>query len=171
MARLFPPVATRSPLGDWQEALGDFGQGEALWGRWLGREAEFYRECARLAEGLSWARLLEIGGSELRAYYQVAAHHQAQLLDESMPPELQVGAMRMVAAGQSTCQFWTYSNLDALELPTRLIDVLHFFDGSRSTEEALREVYAETGVRLEPDIVRQLADFEVLIPVERLARR
>jgi len=56
----------------------------------------------------------------------------------------------------------TYNPYDPLELPRLLVDVLPYFDG-RPTAETLRRIRAERGINVQPDLVRRLVDFRVLI--------
>ena len=60
----------------------------------------------------------------------------------------------------------SYSDYDPLELPSAVMELLPFFDG-RPTAEALAEIEAERGVRLEPALVRKLIDFQVLVVPDR----
>jgi hypothetical protein len=170
LRRLFPPMFTRQGPADFLESLGDIHDGSDLWGPWRGREREFFVESARRCEALDLPRVLELGGPEARAHLELTRAAYRDLLSEQLPERLRVNAMRLVAVDASNGQFWTYSNLDGLEMPTRLLDVLHCFDG-KPTHEAIHEVFMETGINLEDRVVRQLADFEVLIPVDAVVKR
>ena len=56
-----------------------------------------------------------------------------------------------------------YSDTDPLQVPIELLSLLGRFDG-RPTELVLDEIEQEVGIRLDPDLVRKLTDFELLIP-------
>ena len=56
----------------------------------------------------------------------------------------------------------TYSELDPIDLPSELMDVLGYFDG-RPTEEALAAIEKAEGLTIEKDLLRQLVDFQVLV--------
>jgi hypothetical protein len=57
----------------------------------------------------------------------------------------------------------TYSPYDPLDLPRRLVDVLGYFDG-QPTSEVLPRIRRERGLDVQPDLVRRLVDFGVLVP-------
>jgi hypothetical protein len=56
----------------------------------------------------------------------------------------------------------TYSPYDPLRMPTDLVAVLHHFDG-RPTDDVLEEIRVQRGIRLDPALVRRMADFRVLV--------
>jgi hypothetical protein len=56
----------------------------------------------------------------------------------------------------------TYNGFDPLELPRLLVDVLPYFDGG-PTCDALRRIRAERRINVQPDLVRRLVDFELLV--------
>lgn len=56
----------------------------------------------------------------------------------------------------------TYTAFDPLDLPRALFDALRYFDG-RPTAQALRRIRAERGIHVQPDLVRRLVDFGVLV--------
>ena len=64
-------------------------------------------------------------------------------------------------SGRETVRLVTYSDYDPIELPRVLVDELHHFDG-RATTETLDELERESGLRLDPALVRKLVDFRVL---------
>jgi hypothetical protein len=55
-----------------------------------------------------------------------------------------------------------HSSLDPLDLPSSLLEVLCYFDG-RPTEDALKTIAAEHGIKLDASLIRKLTDFEVLV--------
>jgi hypothetical protein len=57
---------------------------------------------------------------------------------------------------------WRLLDVVLLELPRLLVDVLRYFDG-RSTAEALRRIRTEREINVQPNLVRWLVDFGVLI--------
>jgi len=170
LRRLFPPAFVRQGPSDFLESLGEVPDRAELWGPWRGREREFFVESARRVEALAWPELLALAGPETHVHLSLVREAHRELLSGELPEALRVNAMRLVAVDGTNGQFWTYSNLDGLEMPTRLLDVIHHFDG-RPTREAMRAIADDSGVDLGERVVRQLADFEVLVPVEALSRK
>ena len=98
-----------------------------LWGNWHGREEAFYRQCAQLVEGLSWADALARCGPDTRAFLQLAQAAQAEVLTEALPAKLNVGEFQMTAAPTGGWQAVTYSAYDPLALSPRLLGLLPVF--------------------------------------------
>jgi hypothetical protein len=136
-----------------------------FWGGWLGREREFYRAAGRLVSELGWDDVVQIGGASVQAQARIVAHTHALAGSEGIPARLVAGPLQTVAAGRNHVQVTTYSPYDPLELPRALVDVLAYFDG-RPTAEALRSIRDERGLALQPDLVRRLVDFRVLVAPE-----
>lgn len=136
----------------------------ALWGRWLGREEEYFVECARLTASLAWPDVLALGGADLALHARVVKDAFATLLDERVPARVRVHRYEVAAVTAETTRVSTYSKYDPLELPNELVELLPYFDG-RPTRRALAEIERRRGVALDVDTVRQLVDYEVLVPV------
>ena len=69
----------------------------------------------------------------------------------------------MVRIGHDTSRLSTYSGFDPLDIPNLALNLLHYFDG-RPISEVIAEITANEGISLEPDLVRKVADFQVLVP-------
>jgi len=135
----------------------------ATWGKWHGREGEFFIECARLVERLSWADVLTICGPEARLYARLTAAAYQKLVSDEIPPSLEVGKMQLVQIKQNVTRVCTYSSFDPLDLPGVVMQVLGYFDG-RPTAEALAAIADEKEIRLDPSLVRKMVDFALLVP-------
>jgi hypothetical protein len=140
----------------------DRGVYQIAWGKWSGREQEFYREAARLVDGLDWHDILAIGGTELKICERLVRDAYSRLTAKELPPFLKVGSLSVLQMGEESCRVTTYSPTDPLNLPKNLMAVLPYFDG-RSTLEAMAAIEEQEGIRLSPDLVRKLADFEILL--------
>jgi hypothetical protein len=89
------------------------------------------------------------------------AHQRITSLET--PPRLQVSSLQLVRIGHQTTRLCTYSDLEPLNIPNPVLNVLHYFDG-RPTAEVVAEITAKEGIRLEPELVHKLADFRILVP-------
>ena len=137
----------------------------ALWGEWYGREREFYREAARLVEGLTWEEVVAICGPEVPVHVRLVRDAHARVGSEELPERLRPGRYVMTPLDGTYTRVATYSKHDALDLPTGLLNILHHFDG-RPTSEVMARLLEEKRIRLEPMLVRRLADFNILLPDE-----
>ncbi len=133
-----------------------------VWGEWLGREGEFYRRCADLVAPLSWQDVLAVCGPDARASERVTRHAYAQLTSEEVATRLEVGSFQLVRVQRRVARVSTYSSYDPLDVPAEVMEALPYFD-NRSTDEALAAIEEERGLRLEPDLVRKLVDFGLLV--------
>jgi hypothetical protein len=164
-----PMTAKEEPLGPADvDGEPDLELRRALFGRYFGRERDFYRECARLVAQLSWGEVLAIGGPELELFAHRARRAYQDLISEELPSPLEVGRFEISGLSAESARFTSYSPYDPLEVPRALLEVLPHFDG-RPTEEVLQGL-AEEGFEVEEALVRRLADFEILLPCARLGR-
>jgi hypothetical protein len=167
LARLLPRGADRGVDGGGLDAEGLDGAVSAetysaLWGTWQGRERELFRRAAALVNELSWTDVVRIGGAGVDAFAHVVVDAHRRHGDDGLPVRLAVGAFQTIAVGRERVRVMTYNPYDPLELPRLLVDVLPYFDG-RPTAETLRRIRAERGINVQPDLVRRLVDFRVLI--------
>ncbi len=134
---------------------------DALWGRWTGDAEGFFRACTAVAEALSAAEVLALGGSEARALAATVRLARAQLLDDALPARVMLGRAELVGLTATSVRVQGYSHLDPLVLPRVLFDQLHHFDG-RPTEEARADASAAAGEEVPIDALAMLVDFGVL---------
>jgi Fe-S-cluster containining protein len=137
-----------------------------VWGEWRGRETEYFIRCARLVRDLSWDDVLAIGGSAARAYAGLAQQAYRELTSDGLPARLTVASLELIETSEETTRLSTYSSIDPIEVPNLVMTLLPAFDG-RSTEEVLKSIASQTGIGLDPALVRKLVDFGVLVPPER----
>jgi hypothetical protein len=136
-----------------------------IWGRWRGREHEFFARCAELVSPLSWTDALAIGGPEARAYARLTHEAYGRLISDDVPSPLKMGPFHLVQIENAMTRVNTYSVYDPLDVPQAVMDLLHYFDG-RPTESALAAIAGERGVRLDPALIRKLVDFKLLVAAE-----
>lgn len=134
----------------------------ALWGKWAGREADYYQACARLVGPLAWQDVLAVSGPAVRIYARLTGAAYGQLTSAQLPVALKVGSFRSIRLSADTQVVSSYNEYDPIELPRSLLEVLHYFDG-RPTAQALAAISAERGVTINRDLVRRLVDFNILV--------
>jgi len=132
-----------------------------LWGRWTGDVEGYFLACAAMAEALSAAEVLALGGAEARALAATVRLAAAQLDDDALPARLALGRMAVVGLTARGVRLQGYSHLDPLEVPRVLFDQLHHFDGG-PLDEALRDASAAAGEEVPAGAVGMLLDFGVL---------
>lgn len=134
----------------------------ALWGRWAGRETEFYRACADRVRPLSWDDLVRICGPRVTVLSRLVRERYARLTSQAAPDRPRVGLIQIEGMVSGKYTAVTYSPYDPLRISPELTAVLPHFDG-RPTDEVLQEIRVQRGIRLDPALVRRMADFRVLV--------
>ena len=143
----------------------DPGRARKLWGKWLGREREFYRECAPRVNSLTWEDVLAISGPHVAIRARLARQAFEALRSEKLPERLRVGNFEVIQTSREGVRVAAYSGADPLDLAPDVLKVLPYFDSS-STAETLRTIERDLGLQVEEDLVRRLADFQILVPVK-----
>jgi hypothetical protein len=167
LARLLPRGSDRGGNGPQVDAAtvdGDVDDAAyaELWGTWRGRERDLFGRAARLVNGLRWLDVLRIGGASVDTLAHILVDAYQRHAAEDIPARLAVAPFQTVVAGRERVRVVTYSPLDPLELPRLLVDVLPYFDG-RPTSDALARIRADRRINVQPDLVRKLVDFGVLV--------
>jgi hypothetical protein len=153
LEQLFPPPPTPRVLADLPK----------IWGDWSDKEIEFYKECSRLVERLTWQDVSLIGGAEINVFARLARQAYENLLSKTIGTSLKVGNWKkIIPANGETYRIWSYSPYDPLDLPRFVVDVLHYFDG-RPTQEVLEIIFKEKGIKMDRNDLQKLTDFGILV--------
>jgi hypothetical protein len=139
-------------------------ESRSQWGKWAGREVEFYRACAQLVNVLDWPKVVAICGADIEIYARLLHEAYDKLMSEGIPARLKLGAIQVLAMDRDYCRITSYGAYDPVSVPRQLIDVLYDFDG-RPTEEVIRAIAHDQGIKLDRKLIRRLTDFSVLVPV------
>jgi len=172
LARLFPSFgqAGRNDQidADLLDGVADPQRQRMMWGKWSGREAEFYQECARRVNPLTWHEVTAICGPEAQAYARLTCEAYQKLISEEVPARLQVGPFRTIQLSPNCCRVSAGRAFVQLDLSQTLMGVLPYFDG-RPTDEVLQAMAQREGVKLNQALIRRLVDFGILVPCENPA--
>lgn len=136
------------------------------WGKWFGREAEFYKECALLVNCLKWSDIENICGPELQIHVCLLQDAYQKLVSDELPERLRVGKFQLGGMEQGAFTVSTYSGYDTMRLSQSVIKVLPYFDG-RLVTEVLDEIVEKENLRVSPALLRKLVDFEMLVVVKQ----
>ena len=132
------------------------------WGRWVGREAEFYRACAELVRPLEWNDVTRICGPRVTALARRVRARYEKLTTEPPTDRLRMGLIQIEGMAARKLRVVTYSAYDPLRMPPELAAALPHFDG-RPSGEVLEEIRVERNLRLSSALVQRLADFRILV--------
>jgi hypothetical protein len=161
---LLPSRAELAPTAADVDARIEATASAAAWGPWVGREEEFYRACGRLVGDATLDQVLGRCGPSVRLRAKLVRAAWERLRAVEPPARLRPGRLTVLRSGATACSVSTYSPYDYIDLHRALLEVLHLFDG-RATEEVLDEINRGGPMRLRKELVHQMADFGVLVPV------
>ena len=132
----------------------------AYWGKFVGAERDFYRDCASRISGLSWSDVQAICSPEVRARLKVA---KLALCELSKPFQtLRVGTYQLAGVNADGIRAITHSSLDTIAIPQPVLNILHLFDGS-TAEQIFERIEREYGMRLSDELINHLVDYQLLL--------
>jgi hypothetical protein len=135
----------------------------AMWGRWCGREREFFRGAGDLVRGLTLPEVVAAAGAEAQLLAGLVVHRYHALTSDQLPDRLTLGRVSAAPAAGGRMHVLAHGSPEVLDLPGELFAALPAFDG-RATEAVLRAITAGHRVNLQPSLIRKLVDFEILVP-------
>jgi len=162
--RIPAPAAARQKLS--MHAL-DGGVDEqryaSAWGRWRGREEEFYIECHRLAGSLSHRDIVRIIGEfhDRSLAGSLEARHR-QMVEPKIPDPLLPNPGLSVFPSEGG-QFMVHSVAGAFSLSQEFVNLLWSFDGRRSTAEARERLRQEHGIDFSDGLLAKLYHNRILV--------
>ena len=136
----------------------------AMWGRWDGREHEFFRAAGELVRGLTWPEVLAAAGAEARLLASLVVHRYQTLTSDRIPDRLTVGRVKATPVAGGRVQVVADGVPEILDLPRELWAALPAFDG-RPVATVLSAITARHRIDVQPSLLRKLVDFELLVPV------
>lgn len=163
LGEVFPfPLRSDGPVsGEDFDGTASPAMRQRMWGKWMGREREYYREAHRLAATLRWKQVRDIGGQELVAAEILARDAFAELSSSRIPARLRNGPVTSLLGPDGSATITTYSPVDPLRLTPEILEVLPYFDG-RPVRDVCQAIESDLGVEVESDLIRKLVDFGVL---------
>jgi hypothetical protein len=131
------------------------------WGRYVGRERQFFVESAELVAKLAWPEVLALGGAEVAL---LARALRDSFAAQSARPERvrRSGARGQMVAADKVRMSAQPASYDQIDVPVSALRLLPRLEGQR-LDDALRTL-ADEGQPLDPALVDRLLDFEILIP-------
>jgi hypothetical protein len=135
-----------------------------VWGDWAGREREFYLECAKRVEALSWPQALAVGGADAAQLAQNVRTVYGIYHGREVPERLRRGNLRVELIDGQRCRVWGYSPFDSIDLERALLDALVLFEGLPA-RDAIARIERARGIRLDDALMRRLLDYWILVPL------
>lgn len=145
----FPPLMSRVELSD----------PPRIWGKWFGKEKEFFQECAALVNPLTWQDVSRICGADIHLSARLTFIAYQRLMSGKIPEYLKVAPWKKIKlVAPDVYRIWTYNRYDPFDLKAEAMNVLHLFDGKKTSVETLQNIEHI----IDQETVRQLADRGIL---------
>lgn len=141
---------------------------EAIWGEWVGHEEDFYKNTCFLVGALDREGFGQLTGITHQILLEDLGRKRRNLLNLrpsnmlKRNPKLEVEKLT-----EDRYALIGYSPLDPIEVPKKVYDMLDFFDGKRSNEEACRLIRQDIGVEPAEDLLYSLYQFRILVDDEQ----
>jgi hypothetical protein len=140
---------------------------DRLWGKWVGREEEFYRECYTHISQLQQDDFATLEGIEQKILLQELEQAYQQLMSAPVPMLLKKNPGLLVEKiSDSDYLLSGYSPFDPAKVSKRLYDCLDYFDGIHTNVEVYRLCHETLNARLSEAMIKKLYQIRILIPIE-----
>lgn len=137
---------------------------QVLWEKWAGREEDLYKETYNLIQGLSRDDFTRIAGVRQDILLNDLENRYNTLIGPKLPCKLKRNPRLLVEKTQQGAYVLiSYSPYDSFEVSKRIYDMLNYFDGRRSNEEACRLIRDRLGAEPTEDLLVSLYQFRILI--------
>lgn len=99
------------------------------WQYWSGTRSDFYEACAALVEALSWEESVALAGTRARLHTDQLLLRYEELISSAFPAHLRVAPYGMLFSDDASTTLENTINCERLQVPTRLLSLLPYFDG------------------------------------------
>jgi hypothetical protein len=151
-------------LNKMQDKNALYGWQQQTWGKWLGREVEYFKECSKLIDPLHWQDVLNIVRGKTGNLAEGTQQTFRKLRNRELPEVLRLNSYRRVDLDDQRSRVWSYNRNHPLDLPRKVADSLCHFDG-RSKDEVLQTIHLKEGFELDLDLLQKLFDHRILVEV------
>jgi hypothetical protein len=139
------------------------------WGKWVGREEEFYIACyehARKVKPAEFAQNVDDTPQGRRYNAELEARYEAIHAKTVLPTSLvRAHGMKTRHAGANVV-VTSYNPYDAFSLERELYEVLGMFDGTQTLAENLERLDKEHDIQLAPELLQYLYTHGVVVAPE-----
>ncbi|SLM29141.1 conserved hypothetical protein [Desulfamplus magnetovallimortis] len=150
-------------LGDLDDLPLDRNRYLSQWGKWAGREIEFYKKCYELVLKMTRPQFEEITGITQKINLAVVKSKYSDLFSTDLPRVLKKNSS-MVEEKIEGDQYLImgYSMIDPFLVPKKLYEILSFFDGNQDVEATCKMIKEHTGFVPDHDLLVELYRFRIL---------
>ena len=136
------------------------------WQRWSGRERDFFKETYERIKGLSKDDFRYIGGITQDILLKDLEKKRRKLIHPLLPKRLKYNQNLIVEKTREGEYILSgYSSYDPIKVSKRIYNMLDFFDGYRSNEDAFGLIFEHVGIEPSKDLLLKLYQFRILTQV------
>jgi hypothetical protein len=136
----------------------------AAWGKWVGREIDFYVECARRASAMSPSEGEALRGPQTGALLEEIKSLHAQVTQPRLAVRLALSGDMAVEPGEGGVGVTTYSRYDSFFLSDGLYEALKMFTHEETVEAVLDRLRRDHGIELPESLLLQMQLQGVVVP-------
>jgi hypothetical protein len=104
------------------------------WGKWFGREKDFFCECYQLVLPLSWEDVQRICGEDLEQLKSNTLASFEKLTSDFFPDVLKISDFQQSDLNNGEIRVWTFNPYDPVTLSKDTLRQLHRMSGKRTAE-------------------------------------
>jgi len=139
-----------------------------LWGDWVGREIQFYKQTCRLVSRLTPEDFERIEGVAQAVLLSEVRRRHRDMTTPTLPDTLKRNpALRVEQMTDTSAVLNGYSGSDPLEVSRRVYGMLDFFDGRRTNDEVIRRIRKQIGAKPTEDLLLWLYQFRILVDAKQ----
>ena len=138
---------------------------QKIWGDWVGREEEFYRESYRMVSELTrdeFDRITGITGNVMLSWLK---EKHNDVMNPKIPPVLFKNPM-LIAIPMSDAESYSIrTDVGFFTIMTALHDILNYFDGVKTTDEIKKIVLEEYQDELSDELIQSMYFNHMVLPL------
>jgi hypothetical protein len=135
-----------------------------LWGKWVGREEEFYEETYLTVRQLNRRRFQNLSGIAGGILLGDVIKRRQIIMKPKLPAYLKRNPhLRVEKTGEDEYTLISYSVFDPIRISGRIYRIIDFFNGKTSTNKVCREILNKTKTEPSLDLVLSLYQLRVLM--------
>jgi len=136
---------------------------EGVWGKWAGKEEEFYRETYSIVKGLNRQRFKSLSGIVGEVLLRDVMKKWQKIMRPILPAVLKRNPRLIVEkTGDDEYTLIAYSGFDPVTVSGRVYRMIDFFDGKKTNKEVCGEVLKRTKTEPSHELLLSLFQMRVL---------
>jgi hypothetical protein len=139
------------------------------WGSFIGCEEDFYIECGKRVNDLSWSDILEISGPELKIAERRLISAQQVLKSKELPEYIELGGYTAVNPTPNTIRITGYSPYCPYDFPVEISMGLVMMGlgikGPQKLQDVIARIQEMSPINIDTELQWALIESGVLIPI------